>query len=160
MADYENIELRSEKVKNIIGKVPSELVRGGTVFITVILLLLTFIVYFAPCPESIRAKVTIVFAEGSEIYAEALIPYRYITLVKEGTNMQVEMEGYTANRFGYRSGIVTETKDSVIITNGNHYFRAMLKIDLPLRYIMRKDMEGTAHILVSDKSIVEHILDK
>lgn len=30
MTEYENIELRSEKVRNIIGRVPPELVTGGT----------------------------------------------------------------------------------------------------------------------------------
>ena len=29
MADFNNIELRSEKVRNIIGKVPPEIIRTG-----------------------------------------------------------------------------------------------------------------------------------
>lgn len=41
MADFNNIELRSEKVRNIIGKVPPEIIRTGIGDITVILLILT-----------------------------------------------------------------------------------------------------------------------
>lgn len=40
MADFNNIELRSEKVRNIIGKVPPEIIRTGIGDITVILLIL------------------------------------------------------------------------------------------------------------------------
>lgn len=36
--DLDNIELRSEKVRNVIGKVPPRLVSLGTVIITVIVL--------------------------------------------------------------------------------------------------------------------------
>ena len=42
MADFNNIELRSEKVRNIIGKVPPEIIRTGIGDITVILLILIF----------------------------------------------------------------------------------------------------------------------
>lgn len=33
MTEYENIELCSEKVRNIIGRVPPELVTGGTAYV-------------------------------------------------------------------------------------------------------------------------------
>lgn len=74
--------------------------------------------------------------------------------------MQMEMEGYIANTFGYRDGIITETEDSVITMNGRHYFRAILEIRSPYRYNIKKDMDGFAFILISDKSILQYILDK
>lgn len=83
MTDYENIELRSEKVRNIIGKVPSELVRGGTGFIAVILLLLVLAASFIPYPENIKANVNVTAVDYDDVIAEALIPYRYITKIKK-----------------------------------------------------------------------------
>lgn len=47
---YNKIELRSEKVRNIIGKVPSILVYWGIAVTTIILLVLISIVLFIPYP--------------------------------------------------------------------------------------------------------------
>ena len=44
--ESDNIELRSEKVRNIIGKVPPRLVTFGTVVITIIVLALAVAFYF------------------------------------------------------------------------------------------------------------------
>ena len=43
--ESDNIELRSEKVRNIIGKIPPRLVRVGTVVITIIVLALAVAFY-------------------------------------------------------------------------------------------------------------------
>ena len=41
--ESDNIELRSEKVRNVIGKVPPRLVSMGTVVITIIILALALV---------------------------------------------------------------------------------------------------------------------
>lgn len=46
--ELDNIELRSEKVRNVIGKVPLNLVSLGTVFITIIVLTLAVAFYRYP----------------------------------------------------------------------------------------------------------------
>ena len=45
-------ELRSEKVRNLLGEIPSPLLRWGTIIIVVIVLALLFVVCFMPCPDS------------------------------------------------------------------------------------------------------------
>lgn len=47
-----NIELRSEKVRKFLGKIPPSLVRWGTVIITVIFLALLATVCLIPYPYS------------------------------------------------------------------------------------------------------------
>lgn len=49
---HDNIELRSEKVRKLIGEIPSSLVRWGTVIITIIFLALLAAVCFLPYPYS------------------------------------------------------------------------------------------------------------
>ena len=84
MADFNNIELRSEKVRNIIGKVPPEIIRTGIGDITVILLILILAAFFIPYPENIKATATVTGTDVTGcIHAEVLIPYRYITKVKK-----------------------------------------------------------------------------
>ena len=48
----DNIELRSEKVRNLIGEIPPSLVRWGTVVIVLIFLLLLTAICFLPYPYS------------------------------------------------------------------------------------------------------------
>ncbi len=47
-----DIELRSEKVRNLLGEIPPSLVRWGNVIIVAIFLALFFIIYFMPYPYS------------------------------------------------------------------------------------------------------------
>ena len=44
------IELRSEKVRNIIGTIPSALVRWGIAVITIIFITLMFVIFLGPYP--------------------------------------------------------------------------------------------------------------
>ncbi len=59
MDENKNIELRSEKVRNIIGQVPSVLLRYGTFIIGIVLLLLLMIAYFIPYHEVITITAVI-----------------------------------------------------------------------------------------------------
>lgn len=47
-----NIELRSEKVRNLLGEIPPALVRWGSVIIVAIFLILLLAVCFVPYPYS------------------------------------------------------------------------------------------------------------
>ena len=46
------IELRSEKVRNLLGEIPPALVRWGTAIIVAIFLTLLLVVCFVPYPHS------------------------------------------------------------------------------------------------------------
>ena len=48
----ENMELRSEKVREILGEIPSSLMRWGLLIIAVILLALILVVCLVPYPYS------------------------------------------------------------------------------------------------------------
>ena len=51
MAEYDNIELRSEKVQEIIGKAPGGIVRDGIGMLTTVLVCLALVACFIPYPE-------------------------------------------------------------------------------------------------------------
>ena len=55
--ESDNIELRSEKVRNVIGKVPPRLVSLGTVIITIIVLALAVAFYKTPYPISYHCDI-------------------------------------------------------------------------------------------------------
>lgn len=47
-----DIELRSEKVRNLLGEIPPSFVRWGTVIIVAVFLILLIVVCFMPYPHS------------------------------------------------------------------------------------------------------------
>lgn len=51
------IELRSEKVRNLLGEIPPSLVRWGTVIIVAIFLVLLFVICFMPYPYSLGESI-------------------------------------------------------------------------------------------------------
>ena len=77
--ESENIELRSEKVRNVIGKVPPRLVSLGTVIITIIVLALAVAFYKIPYPISIEANGEVVNQRTMQVF----VPYKYLSLIPQ-----------------------------------------------------------------------------
>ncbi|WP_129595369.1 HlyD family secretion protein [Seramator thermalis] len=59
MEEKKNIELRSEKVRNIIGQIPSVWIRYGTLMIGLALLVLFLIATFIPYRETIPVRIRV-----------------------------------------------------------------------------------------------------
>ena len=157
MADFDNIELRSEKVRNIIGKVPPEIIRTGIGNITLILLILVLGACFVTYPESIEVPANMTQADETGNYAQVFIPYRYVTKIKEGMDIKMEIEGYEASQYGYLKGSIENYENTVVTIDGNNFFTAKVKLDSDNPYLVLKNMKGTAFILLSDKRIVQHL---
>lgn len=62
------VELRSEKMRNIIGQIPSFLIRCGIGVIAVVVVLVLAVCYFIPYYETVEGKIIIVSNPASEIY--------------------------------------------------------------------------------------------
>ena len=74
MEQEKKIELRSEKVRNIIGRMPPVLVRYGTVMIVAALLVLMGIAAFVPYQPKISIEVTVMQDETGKVHYTALVP--------------------------------------------------------------------------------------
>ena len=101
MADNE-IELRSEKVRHIIGEIPSRIVRYGITIITIVILGLLVGAYFIPYPETISAKVQMTNAHQGTI----TVPYKYVNTIARGMTANIEVEGYDAETYGVANGVI------------------------------------------------------
>lgn len=99
----DKIELRSEKVRHIIGEIPSGIVRYGITIITVVVLGLLVGAYFIPYPETISARI-----EMADVHQETIvIPYKYVNTVEKGMNVSIELDGYDAEAYGVANGTIT-----------------------------------------------------
>ena len=91
--ESDNIELRSEKVRNVIGKVPPRLVSLGTVVITTIVLALAVAFYKIPYPISIEANGEVINQRTVQVF----VPYKYLYLFDE---LSAENGGYPPTQNG------------------------------------------------------------
>lgn len=152
MAD-DKIELRSEKVRHIIGEIPSRIVRYGITIITIVVLGLLGGAYFIPYPETISAKVQITNAQQGTIK----IPYKYVNTIARGMTANIEFEGYDAETYGVAHGIITATSHTPRQTEVVSVFTAQVRIT-DCRYKIISGMTGTASILVSNESVLQRIV--
>ena len=93
MADSK-IELRSEKVRHIIGEIPSGIVRYGITIITIVILVLLVGAYFIPYPETISARIEMTDRQQGTVD----IPYKYVNTVKKRKERQ-----HRVGRIRYRN---------------------------------------------------------
>ncbi|MDP4202021.1 MAG: hypothetical protein Q8861_04955 [Bacteroidota bacterium] len=107
----DNIELRSEKARNIIGKIPPVIVRSGISIVAAVFLILLVCSYYFPYTETISTTVNI---EHSKLgcYGIVSFPVALQSKLETGEQAMIEVEGYSKNKFGQLKGVVCQ-KDSV-----------------------------------------------
>ena len=149
----DKIELRSEKVRHIIGEIPSKIVRYGIMIITVVILGLLAGAYFIPYPETISAKVQMTNARQGTI----AVPYKYVNTLARGMTVNIEFEGYDAETYGVANGVITATSHIPLQTAECNVFTAQVRIT-DCKYNLISGMTGTASILVSNESILQRIV--
>ncbi|WP_449022165.1 HlyD family secretion protein [Prevotella jejuni] len=151
MAD-DKIELRSEKIRHIIGEIPSRIVRYGITIITIVLLVLLVGAYFIPYPETISARIEMTNRQQGTVD----IPYKYVNTVKKGKNVSIELEGYDTEMYGAANGTITATMHIPRQTAEGNVFTAQVKVT-DCKYKIISGMTGTASILVSNESVLQRI---
>lgn len=154
MADSK-IELRSEKVRHIIGEIPSGIVRYGITIITIVILVLLVGAYFIPYPETISAKIEMTDRQQGTVD----IPYKYVNWVVKGKNVSIELEGYDTEMYGTANGTITATMHTPLQTAAGNVFTAQVKVT-DCKYKIIGGMTGTASILVSNESVLQRILQR
>lgn len=155
MDNLKPIELRSEKVRNIIGIVPPILIRSGIIAIFLIIISLFFAVYFIPYKENIKTGI-IITESGKSFYAKGYLPYTYFVQVKPETQVKVELEGYNSSSFGYMNGKIIKIDPRIVDISDKHFFEII--VELKRDSIIQSGMKGNAIILFSNKTILEKIL--
>lgn len=151
MADNK-IELRSEKVRHIIGEIPSRIVRYGITVITFVILGLLIGAYFIPFPETISAKVHMTSAYQGTI----AVPYKYVHTIRREMMVNIEIEGYDAETYGVANGLITTTSHTPRQTAEGNVFTAQVRIT-DCKYNLISGMTGTASVLVSNESVLQRI---
>ena len=106
-----NIELRSEKVRNIVGKIPPALLRMGISIITLIIIALLIAAYFIPYPEKLSFPVNLqsmsqcdTCKSNENIYGLSYIPFGKFNRLQQGQMVAISLQDYPSNRYGFIAG--------------------------------------------------------
>lgn len=149
-----NIELRSEKVRHVIGQVPPALVRMGTVVITLVTVALAVALCTIRYPITIEARGKVMRNDSVEF----LVPYKYLYLFDEPRTALVTLEGQNEDAPAVPCPIVSHN-DELVVAGGGHYFVASA-YPRPLGTKAQHNMNVSARIVVSDKTLWQLVTDK
>ena len=151
--ESDNIELRSEKVRNVIGKVPPRLVSLGTVIITIIVLALAVAFYKTPYPISIEANGEVINQRTIQMF----VPYKYLYLFNEQRTAHVSFEGY--DNISYQFDVTSHSTKLVHKEDGN-YFVAIATINTQgnsRKSVLQQYMKADIRIIISNKTLWQQV---
>ena len=152
--ESENIELRSEKVRNVIGKVPPRLVSLGTVIITIIVLALAVAFYKIPYPISIDANGEVINQRTVQVF----VPYKYLFLFDEPRSAHVSFEG---NDNASCNCDITSYKARLIHREDGNYFMAIATVSTQGQNspVLQKYIKADVRIIVSNRTLWKQVFE-
>ena len=151
--ELDNIELRSEKVRNVIGKVPPRLVSLGTVIIVIIVFALAAAFYKIPYPISIEANGEVVNHRMVQVF----VPYKYLYLFNEPRTAHVSFEGY--DNISYQFD-VTSHSTKLVHKEDVNYFVATATINTQgnsKKSVLHKYMKADVRNNISNKTLWQQV---
>lgn len=158
---FNNIELHSERTRNIIGEIPPVLIRTGTVAVCFILILLIAAAWIIPYPENISINGVVKDNEKGDYYINAFVPFSLLGSIDVGMPAKIEVEGYPAQVAGYIEASVGSLSENVLSFNDKNGFEATLIIGrLPDGMRLHGGMQVKVNVLVSHESIINRLFNK
>ena len=152
--ETDKIELRSEKVRHIIGQVPPTLMRTGTMVITLVVIALAVAFYIIRYPITIEAQGKVTRNDSVEL----LVPYKYLYLFDEPRMARITIEGQDEDTAPIMCP-VTSHSENLLIVDGNHYFTAKTYIRSNGTSV-QPGLNVLARIVVSDKTLWQQVFKK
>ena len=151
MSETNNIELRSEKVRHIIGKVPPVLVRTGTFIITILVIALAVAFYTIRYPITIEVEGRVMPHDTLQI----AVSYKYLYLFTEPRQVIVTYEGEDRNA---QSHVYTITSFSrrLLSIGPDNYFIAKASVASDRGHI-QIGQKAEGQIIVSDKTLWQQV---
>ena len=150
-SDIDNIELRSEKVRHIIGKVPPLLVRTGTVVVTLIVIALAIAFYTIRYPITIEVEGRVMPHDTLQI----VVPYKFLYLFTEPRQVSVTYEGENTDSQPHVYTITSFSRRLLSIGSAN-YFIAKASVAADKGHI-QIGQKAEGQMIVSDKTLWQQV---
>ncbi len=158
----DKIELRSEKVKNIIGQIPSRIIRIGitVIFITISILIVGS--YFFEYPQTIKTR-AIFNVKSDSISAHVEIPANMLNVVKVGNSVFINFNDIPNINNEQITTQIQAIGDSIIVSNKGGFYLAQLNLPYPLmssnghKIHIRENITSNAEIIIGKTTVFNQV---
>ncbi|MPQ48123.1 hypothetical protein GCQ56_14040 [Marinifilum sp. N1E240] len=160
----DKIELRSEKVRNIIGQIPSHIIRNGITILFVVVIILLTGSYFFRYPDTVKGTAYLYSDSLGSSLAKVYIPYHFINKIEKKQKLNIIIEGYSANEFGQLKGEIFEINPTPIVLNNVNCFIVNVILVNGMKSNQNKiipfyqNLKGDAKITVGEQRLLEKFL--
>lgn len=153
--NIDNIELRSDKVRSIIGQIPPWIIRSGIMVILIVVVALLLGSYYFKYPYTITTTVEFVKKDNSFI-GIVEIPANEISKIEKGQEVEIYFDKVkNVNRLTFKSKI-DDVSNNVTISNGSGFYTA--KIDKMENLNINEKTNGKAVIKTDEISFFERMI--
>lgn len=151
--DRNDIELRSEKVRNIIGQVPSWITRYGISLVSLIFCILIVFCSLIPITETYTAEARIMAQDGAAKVV-CRIPYQENVPIRKGMKVIFLPDGHSAGEYGTMCCMVES------ISTDSVFCDVTLSIvdDSPnIKPVLFQD--GKVRVVVKEQNLISRLLE-
>jgi len=158
----DEIDRHSQEVQDLLGKMPSWLIRNGTLLVIILVMVLVFGSWRFKYPDLVSgtATVTINAADSSLLAGSVKIDGSDVEKIRTGQHVNLKFDSYPYLKFGLVRGVVGKISS---VPKGEGY---EVEIQLPGRLIttlgkeleFSQELKGSAEIVTEDISLLSRIL--
>ncbi len=159
----DEIDLHSKEVQDLLGRVPSWLIRNGILMVIILLIVLIVGSWLFKYPDIVTAPVVVTAVETKNpisLTGYVKLKMNYAGKVKTGQRVNLKFVSYPYLEYGTVKGVVS--KISSVPTSD--FFE--LEVSLPdqlvstygKRFEFKQDLKGTAEIITEDQRLLIRIL--
>ncbi len=146
-----NIELRSEKVRNIIGQIPSRIVRMGITVIFMVVLALLVGAYFFRFDHTIEVPATL-YPENKQMYYALEVPQSNLKYVNAGQILVITV--HNQNSF---TTTIQQFDTTLHINREESYFKIRGTLNSK-QLTVDEELEAIAKIYAGKTNVIGYIL--
>ncbi|MGQ1948704.1 hypothetical protein ACT3CD_16555 [Geofilum sp. OHC36d9] len=152
MSENSSIELRSEKVRNIIGQIPSRIIRIGITVIFAVVIALLLGAYLFKFDHTINATAEL-YNENNKIHYIIELPYNKLKLLQTGQKLVILVHSENS-----LPATVQNIDTTLHINKEQSYFRVQGTIDYP-DFKLDEPIEGQATVYIGKINVIDYALN-
>jgi hypothetical protein len=158
----DEIELHSKEVQDLMGRMPSWLIRNGIVMLILLLMVLVAGSWVFKYPDVITAPVVVTSMPGNPTTFIGIIQLKMNPSgkVQVGQRVNLKFANYPYMEYGAVKGIVGKISS---VPNGDSY---ALEVNIPGQMVstfgkkleFQQELKGTAEIITEERRLLDRIL--
>ncbi|MFV0362733.1 MAG: hypothetical protein ACK5LL_06550 [Suipraeoptans sp.] len=152
---YKDIELRSEKVRNIVGKVPPRLLRIGISIISAVILLVLLLAYTIPYPQYYTTDITIAAKPYIDKIRAPISGIYYRNTEDSSLGIIISTDSVISIRSRTKDLVINDldstpvNKNDIIAITSNNLYSLWGKCKIPIEEIKNINIGQKVNILIS-----------